>query len=332
MKQFLDGGRPPDSLVFSGGGFKGIAFVGALRSLKEGYGWDFGLRQPALKKIMGVSIGAFVAFLIIVGLSLDELLCFVRFCELGSLFNPNPVGGIFGGIMALDDSLTMRSKISQILKERLHMPTATLLELKNSTGISLLIGVTNLKKLTFECLGPDTHPDLDVCDAIIASMAIPPIFAPQKLPGQTLAIDGGITCNYPITEFKNAESVIGMRFISNPVPITNSASFSYFADIMDIIVTPLSEIQWAFTPFSFKQRTISILAPANGIFGMAEYDVLTANGIAARAELVSLGMAAGDEAVQAWHEGKSPKYAESASPWMSLIANPLHNAILLIKK
>ena len=76
--------EPPTTLVISGGGIKGLAFFGALKALQESRGWDFGRGKPRLQTLCGVSIGAFLALLLILQFSVDELLSMARFLDMST--------------------------------------------------------------------------------------------------------------------------------------------------------------------------------------------------------------------------------------------------------
>jgi len=57
----------PESLVFSGGGIKGLAYVGAIKALEEKQ-----LFQN-VKRFAGASAGAITAALLAIGMGADEL-------------------------------------------------------------------------------------------------------------------------------------------------------------------------------------------------------------------------------------------------------------------
>lgn len=57
----------PEGLVFSGGGIKGLAYVGAIKALEEK-----NLFQK-VKRFAGASAGAITAALLAIGMSPDEL-------------------------------------------------------------------------------------------------------------------------------------------------------------------------------------------------------------------------------------------------------------------
>lgn len=310
--------QAPESLVLSGGGVKGIAFFGVLKALHETLGWDFGRKRPALKNIFGVSIGCFLGLLVALGFSVDELLSTVRFLDFSTMMGPNPAAILGGGMIGLDDGSALQSKLEHFLMERLGRKDLTLKDLREATGVSFMVGAVDLEKAQFVSLGPDSHPDLSVCSAIRASMAIPPLFPPMRFPDGRLFADGGILNNFPITQFP-AESVLGLRLTSSKIAAVNPSSLSsYFSRIVGLLTSPIDEAQWACVPSAYRQRTITIL-----IGGMSALDVGVASDLAVRVSLVAMGMEYGREAAEAWAHGRAPRESALPSGWLEAVPEPL---------
>lgn len=306
----------PETLVLSGGGIKGFAFFGVLKALCDACGWDFGKGKPALTTVFGVSVGSFVALLVALGFSVDELLSTVRLLDLSTIVNPNPAF-LVGGMIGLDDGSALQSTLEHYLSERLGRKDITLQELRDIRGIRFMVGVVNVETAQFVSLGPDTHPDLSVCTAVRASMAIPPLFPPVRLPDGTLVADGGLLDNFPITQFP-ADRVLGLRLTVGKETAVNPASLSYFSRIINILTSPFDEAQWACTPSAWRHRTITI-----PLDNMSAMDISGGNDLAVRVALVSTGMEHGHEAAEAWRHGRAPRESALPSGWLQAVPEAL---------
>lgn len=314
----------PDSLVISGGGIKGFAFFGALKALSEECGWDFGRRRPALKRIVGVSIGAFVGMLLALEFSADELLDAVRSIEVTSFVSPNPTGILLGNIVGLDDGATLEAHIEQYLMGRTGESGMTLKQLRDFSGLDFSVGVVDVEAARFVELSPDSHPDLSVSTAVRASMALPPLFAPLRLPCGLLAADGGLLNNFPLTYVSARHSAtLGLRIASPARLSVNPASLSYLTRVSALLTCPLEEAQWACTPAHVREKTITIMTG-----GIGATDLFAANDLAVRVSLVAMGMECGRDAVQCWRRGLPPRDSEAPSLWIDSLPDPLSARII----
>jgi len=159
------------TLALSGGGVKGFAHIGILRSLEiEGY---------QIRGVAGTSVGGLVGALYASGYTPDEMENRLLEINQGDLFTrlhgdgPALLG--FGGVKAI---------LSELLGERtfedLRCPLAiTATDL--STGLPLMIKSGRL------------------LDAVLATSAVPGVFPAHKVDGHVL-VDGGVTNPIPVAE------------------------------------------------------------------------------------------------------------------------------------
>ncbi len=206
---------PITSLIFEGGGVKGIAYAGAYKTLKEKPGL-----LDKLHWVAGSSAGAMTALLVALNFTPDEIeaeLSSVDFSEFaGSLpdgrlaminyifKNTNKISkNINHGI---NDGKRLYDWVQSIVEKKLDSKEATFLDLKNKniTDVSknldilsthefefknLFVIVTNALKNKTEIFSWETTPNLKIADAVLASMSIPGYFYTRYIDHNKTSID-----------------------------------------------------------------------------------------------------------------------------------------------
>lgn len=195
--------RPKIGLVLSGGGAKGIAHVGVLKTLEE-------LNIP-IDYIGGTSMGAVVGGLYAMGYTAAQLDTIMRETDWARLFNDAPNREYVGVTEKINnDPYMLRlsykdGEISTLTRGAIggqnidNMLNHYLFEAYKSTSFSDL-------KIPFFCVGTDLITGEyvilekgNLAQAIRASMAVPTVFAPIEIDGRLLA-DGGLINNFPVLE------------------------------------------------------------------------------------------------------------------------------------
>lgn len=238
---------PITSLVFEGGGVKGIAYAGAYKALKE----QVGLLDK-LHWVAGSSAGAMTALLVALSFTPDEIdfeLSLVNFSEFAQsppygklatinfiLKNTNKISKNLNH--GINDGKKLYYWIQNIVEKKLGSKEATFLDLKKksesqvsetyevSSGEfseykNLFVIVTNALKNKTEIFSWETTPNLQIADAVLASMSIPGFFYVRYIDSEKRKIDwnptrekistrkiipyvdGGVLNNYPINLFRN---------------------------------------------------------------------------------------------------------------------------------
>ena len=201
-------------LVLSGGGAKGIAHIGALKVIEEA-----GIK---IDYIGGTSMGAIVGSLYAAGYSAIEL-----------------------------DSIFRTTNFTNLIEDNLPRNTKTFYEKEDSERYAVTLPFNNFKitvpsaysggqnfynelvrllypvkdivqfdrlPIPFLCIATNVETGEEVLldsgylpEAVMASGALPSLFAPAVVDGQVL-IDGGVVNNYPIEEVKKmgADIIIGV--------------------------------------------------------------------------------------------------------------------------
>jgi hypothetical protein len=207
-------------LVLSGGGMRGVIFVGALR-----YMYINNIHKN-IKHIAGCSIGALIGLMMAFKLTIEEMeeilyickddneLCYlsikkyIRLMTEYGLFNTEIL------IKHLKNIIKKKYPEMCLLNEYNTMDiseTITFSQLSKSFGVNIYISCTNINTCDNEIFSIETTPNICVYKACCASMAIPLLFKPINI-GDYYYYDGALTNNFPIKIFANVpkENIIGM--------------------------------------------------------------------------------------------------------------------------
>lgn len=190
------------NLVLGGGGLKGIAMIGALKTL-----YDEKLLNN-VKNISGTSVGAIIGGLYCIGYTFDELAKLSIKLDLSNIVVPTPAN--------------LLNSYSLDTGERREYVLTKLIESKNFDKNITLRDVYKIKKIhlhiTTACLNDGqpyyfsyvNAPDMPLLTCMMMSSSIPLIFKPVVYNNRTY-VDGSLIDNYPINLFKDdIERTIGI--------------------------------------------------------------------------------------------------------------------------
>lgn len=206
------------ALVLSGGGVKGLAHLGVLRTLDS-----LGIR-PDL--IVGTSMGAIVGALYATGYdarAIDSLLAALPISEIVTPFRPpapHPWDGRLPHLFLVRGrrGFTLQTGIVDEAQPNARLNAAMLHGNLTARGrfdrlpIPFLAVATDLRDRSTVVLGQG-----DLARAIRASSAIPLVFPPVVL-GDSILVDGGLSANIPVAEARaaGAERVIVSDVTEHP--------------------------------------------------------------------------------------------------------------------
>ncbi|RDD42213.1 Uncharacterized protein TrispH2_005310 [Trichoplax sp. H2] len=170
-----------ENLVFGGGGYKGIAYVGALKILQK-----VGIYQ-GIKRFAGSSAGAMLAALLSVGYDVDDVEEFL--CQdIRKITEDKHTFGIFSMLpkLLLKSGWNSGKKLEKWFQNAIangpkiksnyslnRCQQITFKELYDIDGTELCIVATNLNFLSMEYFHPKTTPDFPIYKAVRMSMSIP---------------------------------------------------------------------------------------------------------------------------------------------------------------
>lgn len=262
------------NLVFSGGGQKGNAFLGALKVLEEI--WNFCGKETLFSQIEGYggsSIGALVALGCAMQMSVQELREWFM-CQdtkeiiTQSLENLTQLYS-HGGLLK---SEIIREKVENLMKYCFpeDPKKISFLTFYKKTGKNLKVVTSNLSRGTLEIFDYQTTPNASVADTITISMNIPFWMQPFFYNGQWYS-DGGLYDNFPITMFPS-DSVLGFRVRgTNLLPL----KFSFQEYVMCITVNTMDFYEDQILKClssEYQERTMTIQFPPSTFIEMINAD------------------------------------------------------------
>jgi NTE family protein len=197
--------RPVVGLVLSGGGARGASHIGVLKVLQE-------LRIP-IDIITGTSMGAIVGGMYAYGYTVDEIEQLLAETDWDDSFRDEPPRQNRSLRRKQDDYDFLIKQEAGIKNGKFTIPKGLLqgqqlrLRLKSLT----LLAPTDfdLMPIRFRAIGADIETGESVTlgsgsltNAMLASMAIPGVFAPVEIDGRLL-VDGGFANNLPVQQARD---------------------------------------------------------------------------------------------------------------------------------
>lgn len=200
----VEGMNKISTLICSGGGIRGVSYVGVFKRLEEQKELDIDV-----KILCAVSAGSIFGLMYILGYTADDMTTEVmtknfsalRDIQLGNVLT---MYGIETGdnIISWIETLMIRKGISK---------DTTLKELYDATNIEFQVCATNVSKYTYEVFSYKSEPSMKITKAIRISIGIPFVFTAEKYNGDVY-VDGGVINSYPIDLFEdNLDGVLGIK-------------------------------------------------------------------------------------------------------------------------
>jgi predicted acylesterase/phospholipase RssA len=225
-------------LILAGGGLRGFAYIGAISALRK---LDI---LDGFDEILGCSVGAVFALLIILNLTPEELHHHLLYFHYHQLKDVD-----FFRVLS-DWGVESGTKIEQYLielierKTGLHNPTFS--ELFTKIKIGLIVNAVAVDEYKLYYFSHKTSPHMKIVKAVKASMSVPGLFAPVHYDGH-IFVDGGLLNNFPIDYFKDSDrkSVLGICFNQEAKPpgLKNINSLnSYMSALMGCMVARISSL------------------------------------------------------------------------------------------
>tara|TARA_A100000164_G_C21878903_1_gene759166 strand:+ start:66 stop:1031 length:966 start_codon:yes stop_codon:yes gene_type:complete len=197
------------TIIFSGGGVKGIVYVGVIRALEE---------SKIINNIdtfVGTSIGSFILSMYLLGYNGQEMYEFITNFDLSRLKCTNILS--FFENYGLDKGEGLEYVLKRLIVARGHDENITLKELFYITKKKLTITTVCLNTLEICYMTHENYPDLELYKAVRMSASIPIFYTPVIYKDQYY-IDGACMDNYPMNLFRNKlDKVLGFYILSNNV-------------------------------------------------------------------------------------------------------------------
>ncbi len=195
-------------LIFSGGAAKGYAHLGVLNvleSMLKLYGINM---LEHMQGFGGCSFGAMLALACSLELDYDIIKAWFLEADTASILAKLDLVN-FWQRKGLIRNSNIEKKIRDLISLRFGNPDYTFADLYRRTKKIIRIVVSNINDESLEIWDYLSHPNEKVIPAIVASMALPPVFEPVEMLGK-LYVDGGLYRGCPVELFP-AESVLVFR-------------------------------------------------------------------------------------------------------------------------
>jgi NTE family protein len=175
------------NIIFSGGGFKGWAYIGTIRALNEK------IPFKNIEEVIGVSIGSLLALLYILQIDYKFLLEYRINQDIKKYLDIDIDSLIVN--QSLIEGKNFKELFLNCAQNKITNDT-TFMELYNKIGIKYTTCAFNISKVQLDYFNKDTTPDIKIVDAIMASCALPLLF-PAYCIKDNWYYDGGICNNCP---------------------------------------------------------------------------------------------------------------------------------------
>ena len=185
------------NLVLSSGGIGGLAFLGTLKKLND----SKYLLIDNIECFCGVSIGALLSFLFIIGFNIDECISLASRIDFKDFVNINAEDALsFFNNYGFDKGEKMTYILELFLLKKKLKKDITLKELYDKTKKHFIIVAVCLESRNPVYFDYKNYPDYSIVNCIRASMAIPFLYQPVKIKNETY-VDGGVIKSFPIERF-----------------------------------------------------------------------------------------------------------------------------------
>ena len=198
-------------LVLSGGGYKGLQTLGALKHLENINFYNI----DDIETIHCVSAGSVISLFLYLKINLKDVIHYAIHrpweklftVEMKTILNLYNKKGLF--------NIDIFFKLYEVFFKNNNIDkNITLKQLYEISNIELHIYAVNYSKFELEDFSYITQPDLKVIDAIYMSSTLPFIFEPLKY-NNSYYIDGGIKCYYPLEHALKSDisknEILGIR-------------------------------------------------------------------------------------------------------------------------
>lgn len=196
-----------DTICLSGGGVKGISFIGALEYIEE----NKYIELQSINNFVGTSIGSIVSFFLSLDYTIEEIKEFIMDFNFTKLIPEINIENILL-LHGVDTGEKIMLIVSHFLKEKYNIDDITFEEHYKLTNKKLTIIGTNFTKSCEEVFNYELTPNMSVLTAIRISMSIPIMFTPVHY-NDNYYIDGGVVNNFPLNHC-NPNTTLGI-YIKN---------------------------------------------------------------------------------------------------------------------
>lgn len=289
--------------VFSGGGVKAYAFMGALQSIDE--------HELTLERVAGTSAGAIVASLIAANYQTEDIQQLLDELDLNKLLDPPMLTTIFPlskwPLLYFQMGINKGEKFERWLYQLLaakniytfnDLKEGQLKVIVSDLTLGRLVVIPDDLKSIYD-IEPNYFP---VSTAIRMSAGFPYFFMPKKLPGKTnkksVIVDGGLLSNFPLWVFENENGdkrrpILGVK-LSESMEQSEPRNIKNALDMFHALFSTMKQAHDARYISKSKQNNVIFIPVDN----MSAVDLSISD--ETKQALITLGKQRADRFLQHW--------------------------------
>lgn len=288
--------------VFSGGGVKAFAFLGALQSIEQ--------KELQIERVAGTSAGAIIAALIAANYHTEEINELIEELELNKLLDPPKLSTIFPFskwlFLYYQMGFNKGDKLEKWLKQVLATKNIHTFQDMKESYLKVVVSDLSLGKLIvfpddLERVYGINSQTFPVSKAIRMSAGFPLFFMPSKLSGRrqekSIIVDGGVLSNFPIWIFENEQGNNKRPTIGIKLSGTNEKHDKKIKNTFDLLQALISTMKEAHDErYISEQKFKNIISiPIEGVQTMdLEIDQRT------KEKLIHTGRISADQFLNFW--------------------------------
>jgi NTE family protein len=195
------------NIIFSGGGIKGLAYIGVLKCLEE--------QKIKIKAASGTSAGSIFALFAVLGLNYKQIKNIFYTINLNDLQNLS-INNLFNNF-GLDNGDGPMNFFKAVVRVTTGKDSTTFAELYEKTKKELIIVGSCIEP---DCAGPEyfshkSYPNMKIIDALRISISIP-LYYTYCTYNNKKYVDGALFADCPFEYFNDPENTIGFKLIQDP--------------------------------------------------------------------------------------------------------------------
>ena len=223
IKEIKTNNKKFNTISLSGGGIKGIVFLGALKYLDENN------LLNNINTYCGVSVGSIICFLLIIGYKYNDLYKFMLNLDIKKFINIDI--NLLLEKYGLNDGKDIINILKIFMKKKNIKENITFKELYELTNKELIISVSNINDKKVEYFNYKNYPNFEVLLSLRMSFSIPLIFSPV-IYNNKYYIDGSCLDDLICNKENNDDCLY--LYINNDNEINNITS--YFSNIINTLI------------------------------------------------------------------------------------------------
>ncbi len=237
-----------DRLVFSGGGMRGIMFVGALSAINCRH--FFGATE-----FCGTSVGALLALMCYLDVDFCSTKAFDMLDDFIDCIMSWDQCPLLNGKQSLNSGHRVSLYFKHVLKSFTGLDNPCFADLKRIYPLkSLVVCATNTETCRAKYFSFKTTPHIHIADAVMASMCLPVLFQHQKIENCHF-LDGGLTdqCPFAFDIFELFEQRKHKRVLVFEINDDSNTSPTYFTRTFNAMLAGANECN------AFKHQLVKVL-------------------------------------------------------------------------